>query len=175
MLQENQQPPFEKKKFTQKPLGVIILLWLFFPIGIYFMWKEKIWSSKTRIIITSVFSLLIIIGIAGKNNNTSSKVDNTVKSNESPFNNIAGFYSGTSQMGYSTGTASIRINTDGNADLTYDQGSYGGTTEYGYLEKDGYESYKFHSTSGGGIYALRKTIYGVVLEGTNWRCEMNKK
>jgi len=70
MLQENQQSPFPKKKFTQKPIGVIFWLWLFFPVGIYFMWKEKMWSSKTRIIITSVFSIIIIVGLAGKNGNT---------------------------------------------------------------------------------------------------------
>lgn len=70
MLQENQQPPFEKKKFTQKPIGVIFWLWLFFPVGIYFMWKGKMWSSKTRIIITSVFGFFIILALAGKKNNT---------------------------------------------------------------------------------------------------------
>lgn len=79
MIQENLQPPFEKKKFTQKPIGVIFWLWLFFPVGIYFMWKGKMWSSKTRIIITSVFGFFIILALAGKNNNKGN--DNSSDSN----------------------------------------------------------------------------------------------
>ena len=38
---ESEQAPLQKKKFTQKPIGVIFWLWLFFPVGIYFMWKER--------------------------------------------------------------------------------------------------------------------------------------
>jgi hypothetical protein len=73
MLQENQSPLFQNKTFTQKPIGIIVWLWLFFPVGIYFMWKGKIWSSKTRIIITSIISLFIIVALAGKKENPSLK------------------------------------------------------------------------------------------------------
>lgn len=38
------------------------------------MWKEKMWSSKTRIIITSVFSLFIIIGLAENESNTGGNI-----------------------------------------------------------------------------------------------------
>lgn len=122
-----------------------------------------------------ILSILLIVGVASKNNTNTTSTDDNIKTEASQFGDIGGTYSGTSQMGYSTGTASIEIDLDGSAVLTYDQGSYGGATEYGYIEKVGYMAYKFHSTSGGGTYDLRKTIYGVVLEGSNWRCEMNKK
>jgi hypothetical protein len=62
-----------EKKWYQQPLGVGVLLWLFFPVGLYFMWKEKVWASKTRIIITSVICLFIIVGLAGKNDNGEDK------------------------------------------------------------------------------------------------------
>jgi hypothetical protein len=65
-----------EKKWYQQPLGVGVLLWLFFPVGLYFMWKEKVWTSKTRIIITSVISLFIIAGFAGKKDNTSIQSEN---------------------------------------------------------------------------------------------------
>lgn len=58
-------------KWYQKPVGVGFLLWLFFPVGLYFMWKEKVWTSKTRIIITSVLSLFIILALAGEKSDDS--------------------------------------------------------------------------------------------------------
>lgn len=58
-------------KWYQKPVGVGFLLWLFFPVGLYFMWKEKVWTSKTRIIITSVLSLFIILALAGEKSDNS--------------------------------------------------------------------------------------------------------
>jgi hypothetical protein len=52
-------------KWHQKPLSVVLLLIFFFPIGLYFMWKNKMWSTKTRWIVTSV---IVILAIAGANN-----------------------------------------------------------------------------------------------------------
>lgn len=105
------------KKWYQQPLGVGVLLWLFFPVGLYFMSKEKVWSSKTRIVITSIFSIIIILVAAGENNTNTSATEDNIKSEVSPFGDIVGSYSGTSQMGYSNGTASIEIHSDGSADL----------------------------------------------------------
>ena len=49
-----------KQKWNQKPLYIILLLIFFFPIGIYFMWKNKVFSVKVRWIV-SVFPVLFFI------------------------------------------------------------------------------------------------------------------
>ena len=41
----------------------IIWLLLFFPYGLYYMWKNKVWSKITRYIITGVFTTIIISSI----------------------------------------------------------------------------------------------------------------
>jgi hypothetical protein len=42
---------------------VIISLILFFPVGLYFMWKEKeLWSKKIKIIISVFFGIILISG-----------------------------------------------------------------------------------------------------------------
>ena len=46
-------------KWHQKPKNIIIALILFLPVGIYFMWKNKIWSKKTRWIVSGIFLIAI--------------------------------------------------------------------------------------------------------------------
>lgn len=53
-------------QWHQKPRNIILLLIFFFPLGLYFMWKNEIWAKKTRWIITGVISLIVIANI--KNN-----------------------------------------------------------------------------------------------------------
>lgn len=52
---------------------------LFFPVGIYLMWKNELWSKKTRWIISSIFMLLIIVNT---NKNKSSNISNTQNSSQ---------------------------------------------------------------------------------------------
>lgn len=55
-------------KWYQKKSGVIILLLLFFPVGLYLMWKHSdYWSKTSKVIIT-----ILVIGIVsyGSNNPT---------------------------------------------------------------------------------------------------------
>ena len=59
-------------KWHQNPTIIILMLIIFFPFGIYFMWKNQIWSSKARWIITSIFALGII-GIATDDSTSSTK------------------------------------------------------------------------------------------------------
>jgi hypothetical protein len=47
-------------KWHQKPTSIIILLVLFFPVGLYYMWKNNLWSKKTRWIVTGICSLIVI-------------------------------------------------------------------------------------------------------------------
>lgn len=61
-----------QQKWHQKPNSIIVLLIIFFPLGLYFMWKNEIWPIKTRWIITSVFIFAVILNAGNKN---SSKTD----------------------------------------------------------------------------------------------------
>lgn len=52
--------------WNQRPSVIILLLIVFFPIGLYLMWKNSLWSKRTRWIVTGVISLVfIVIGING--------------------------------------------------------------------------------------------------------------
>ena len=46
-------------KWHQKTSSVILLLVFFFPLGLYFMWKNGFWSSKIRLGVTGLFILLL--------------------------------------------------------------------------------------------------------------------
>lgn len=56
-------------KWYQKPAGVIILLIFFFPVGLYLMWKNELWTKQTRWIVTGIIAVLILAN-ASKNNKT---------------------------------------------------------------------------------------------------------
>lgn len=45
----------------QKPMTVILFLIFFFPVGLYLMWKNALWSKQTRWIISSLFALLVLV------------------------------------------------------------------------------------------------------------------
>jgi hypothetical protein len=57
-------------KWHQKPTGVIIFLIIFFPVGLYLMWKYELWTKQTRWIVTGLVAVLVIAN-DGKNKNTS--------------------------------------------------------------------------------------------------------
>lgn len=82
-------------KWYQKPTGTTILLVIFFPAGLYLMWKNEIWSKTTRLIVTSIIALAIIANVGPKN--TSNKGSNSSKANDIPkiditVNDIPGIY-----------------------------------------------------------------------------------
>jgi len=47
-------------KWNENPKIIIVLLIVFFPLGLYFMWKNSIWSKKTRWIVTGIISVMVI-------------------------------------------------------------------------------------------------------------------
>lgn len=51
----------EKTKWYHKTGGVILLLVLFFPAGLYLMWKYTNWNRKVKWAITGFFALMAII------------------------------------------------------------------------------------------------------------------
>jgi hypothetical protein len=63
-------------KWYQKPTGVIILLIFFFPVGLYLMWKNELWTKQTRWIVTAVLALVVIAN-AGNNKSSSPSENNS--------------------------------------------------------------------------------------------------
>lgn len=49
----------QKRSVTERPWFVKLLLLFFFPAGLYFMWKNKVFKLLTRIVITSFFAVII--------------------------------------------------------------------------------------------------------------------
>lgn len=82
-------------------------------------------AKKHWINVLSVFLIAIVVQ---KNNNNTSDTSDNINLEASEFIDIVGYYSGTSQMGYSSGTASIEIAYERSAVLTYEQYGYGGAT-----------------------------------------------
>lgn len=74
-----------EKKWYQKNVSVTIILIIFFPIGLYLMWKHKTYSKTVRIIISGIFALLLI-GNGDNNENTDQSNDNKVSNKTSYLN-----------------------------------------------------------------------------------------
>jgi|TARA_B100000795_G_C22772950_1_gene428691 hypothetical protein len=51
----------QNMKWNEKPLSIILLLLFFFPLGLYFMWKNEVFSKTKRWII-SIFLGFVVIG-----------------------------------------------------------------------------------------------------------------
>lgn len=50
----------DQKKWYQTQVGIIALLFLFFPAGLYLMWKYSPWPKKTRWYVTGVVVVLVL-------------------------------------------------------------------------------------------------------------------
>lgn len=56
-----------KTKWYKTSLGIVALLILFFPVGIFLMWRYSSWHKYLKIGITSVFALFFLAGAFGSN------------------------------------------------------------------------------------------------------------
>lgn len=63
-----------KSKFGTTSTSVVLMLILFFPVGLYLMWKNKVFSKTTRFLISGVFILIFIGGLSNSGGNTNSGV-----------------------------------------------------------------------------------------------------
>lgn len=57
---------------SKKPVSngaVIVLLILFFPVGLYLMWARTNWKKTTKIIITAIIAVLFVAAAAGGSSN----------------------------------------------------------------------------------------------------------
>lgn len=51
----------EIKKWYQKNIWIVIFLIIFFPVGLFLMWKYSSWGKKVKWIITGIFVFLFLI------------------------------------------------------------------------------------------------------------------
>ncbi len=58
-------PEQQKESVTQKTWFVILFLFLFWPLGLFFMWRAKKFTKVARIIITAVIGVLFVLNIVG--------------------------------------------------------------------------------------------------------------
>jgi len=64
-----------KKKWYQKSWGIIAILILFFPAGLFLMWTYSNWGNKTKWIVTGAFLVFMLIGATSDNSsNTTTPV-----------------------------------------------------------------------------------------------------
>ena len=59
--QQSEEKTVKGEKWHQKPLGIIVLLFLFFPVGLYLMWKHSNWSKQAKWTITGVFAVAVFL------------------------------------------------------------------------------------------------------------------
>lgn len=72
---ENQQ------KWHQKPVTAVLFLIFFFPVGLYLMWKNNLWSKTTRVIVSVFFGLLVVGNLVNDKKGSTSNYGSTMYNN----------------------------------------------------------------------------------------------
>lgn len=129
-------------------------------------------SQNKKLLVYTLITIVVIASFfAYKQFFTQGGIESPNSNSSLLCNNISGTYSGTSQLGYTSGSAKIIINDDCSAALFYDQGLKS-AVEYGKIIKVDL-NYKFKSFNYG-TYDLNISNDRVVLDTNNWRCVMTK-
>jgi len=142
----------ENIKWYQKPISIIILIVLFFPVGLYLMWKNRLWSKSVRILVT-----IFMVGFFIYTSSNSKSSDITTFSNENTSNtdsdgygqysDFSGWFSGISgSFNVNSSTFSGYINDNNNVerysgrtigkDLVMDVDGTGQEVKVGYISGD---------------------------------------
>ncbi|MDK2771264.1 MAG: hypothetical protein KYX68_03395 [Flavobacterium sp.] len=77
---ENQQ------KWHQKPVTAVLFLIFFFPVGLYLMWKNNLWSKTARIIVSVFFGLLVVGNLVNDKKSSTSNYGSTMYNGNSSCN-----------------------------------------------------------------------------------------
>jgi len=72
----------QKLKWHHRPISIILLLIVFFPLGLYFMWKNGIWSNTSRWVISIFFALIVIANLNKNHHNTSNDSNSNTNSGQ---------------------------------------------------------------------------------------------
>ncbi len=70
----------ETKKWYQTTGGIILFLLLFFPVGLYLMWKHATWNKTAKWIVTAVFAFFVYMVASSPESTTT----NTASQNPTP-------------------------------------------------------------------------------------------
>ena len=54
------------KKFYEQTWFIVLILIVFFPVGLVLVWTNKQWSQKGKIIATVIVAVLVILGLGGR-------------------------------------------------------------------------------------------------------------
>ncbi|MGL4619766.1 hypothetical protein [Chroococcidiopsis sp.] len=85
---------------TDSSIGIIVLLVIFFPLGLWSMWKYASWSLKTKGMVTGI---CILVGLFNLHNNPSSNSTTSLSSPNTSGNSATSenrTFLGTSPTGY---------------------------------------------------------------------------
>lgn len=77
-----------QQKWYVKSSGSIVLLILFFPVGLYLMWKYSHFSKTLRIVITSFFALVVIANMNTEESDNSSTTQMQVTKTDQSENTV---------------------------------------------------------------------------------------
>lgn len=72
----------KKKAFYKRTWFIIICLIIFFPVGLFFMWKYADWRKMVKVIVTIVIGLLLIISVCLPTNESENYESNDSYINE---------------------------------------------------------------------------------------------
>ena len=59
-----------KKKLTHRTWFIVLWLILFFPAGLFMMWKNAGWNKAVKIIVTALIAVLMVVGIISSRSST---------------------------------------------------------------------------------------------------------
>lgn len=68
----------KQEKWYQKTLWIIVLLIVFFPAGLFLMWKYSTWNKWVKISVSAIFALSFIIAMVSEENTTTQTNDTQV-------------------------------------------------------------------------------------------------
>lgn len=60
----------EKKKLTHRTWWIILWLVIFFPVGLYLMWKNTNWRKVTKIVVTSIIGIMTVVSLISDSDST---------------------------------------------------------------------------------------------------------
>lgn len=68
------EPLVKKKKWYQTSAGIIALLILFFPAGLYLMWRHADWNKTAKWVVTGAFGFLFFVSAITNNTKTENSI-----------------------------------------------------------------------------------------------------
>lgn len=66
----------EETKIYQKTWFIILMLIIFFPVGLFLMWRYSSWNKVVKILVSAVFAIALIISFVTPSDGSSKQTDN---------------------------------------------------------------------------------------------------